>query len=422
MTLPSPGHFRRLLVLPLLALCVAPFSEAASTDPLGFYAVKIAGRAENGPPARTYFGLQLLPALKFAGQAVAVNGHRMSFNNPAGAVADPDRTLYLHVTDGTGQGFISDITGFDGNDVICADNLAPWITPGVMVKIRPHPHISDIFGADNRFGLGSGPDAANADNVVIWDPEAQQEQVYYFHSVRSRWEKRGVEADAGKARLSYPYGLYIVRRAEGGKRISLSGEIGYEPVLLPVRQGANVFSLPVNLSASLDSLISSTGPHSVEKGRNASRADLLTFEEPSSGITRGPFYYRSSSFDSGWREVGIDDGGAALQPLDLLSTLTLRRREAATGYVLARGSLEPVPGGVPPIDPAPEPGEPPLTVTFPMPPTHPPDGVIWQLETSIDLQTWTPMVHLERSPGGIVFNLPAGASRAFYRITILGFE
>lgn len=421
MTLPSPGHFRRLL-LPTIALCCAPLSEAASTDPLGFYAVKIAGRPENGPPARTYFGLQLLPALKFAGQAVAVNGNRMSFSNPAGAVADPDRTLYLHVTDGAGQGFISDITGFDGNDVICEDNLAPWITPGVMVKIRPHPHLSDIFGADNRFGLGSGTDAAGADNVVIWDPAAQQEQVYYFHSVRNRWEKRSVDADAGKTRLTYPYGLYIVRRSTGGKRISLSGEIGYEPVLLPVRQGANVFSLPVNLSASLDNLIASTGPFAIEKGRNASRADLLTFEEPASGITKGPFYYRTSSFDSGWREVGIDDSEAPLQPLDLLSTLTLRRREASTGYVLARGSLDPAPGGVPPVDPAPEPGEPPLTVTFPMPPTHPPEGVIWQLETSIDLQTWTPLVHLDRSPEGIVFNLPAGASRAFYRITILGFE
>lgn len=396
-----------------LAFCLA---TAATTDPLGFYTVKIPGKPPGASQARTYLGIQLLPPTRYVGPAGAVSGNTLAFRDsfsPA-VLQDPDLKHYVHVLSGSGLGYIVDIEELRSNDIVCATDLTPWISPWSLFLIRPHPRLADIFGADNRFGLGSGPDADHADNVVTWDPVAQQERVYYFHATRARWELDGVEADARHAILRFPYGLYIVRRTTGTLRLALSGEVGSESVLLPVRPGANVFSLPLNLSASLEGLISSDGSFAVRKGPNARQSDLLTFEEPFSGGQRGPFYYLSRPGADGWREVGVNDSSAPLAPLDLLSTLILHR-EGPAGYVLAKGNLEP--GSQPPLPPAPDPGEPPLTGEIPFPLAVPP-GVVVTIETSLDLQTWTPHATPTFANGKATFPLPAGQTRAFYRLNV----
>lgn len=360
-------------------------------------------------------GIQLHPNRRFVGPATTVSGNTISYGYPIPSVPDQERTCYLHVLSGPGKGFVSDITAFTETGIVCADDLAPWVTPGILTMIRPHPSLADIFGVTNRFGLGSGPDAASADNVVIWDAATQQERVYYFQSDRNRWEQKDVEADASKTSIRFPHALYIVRRATEPMRIALTGEIGYEPVLLPVKTGANVFSLPVNLSASLNALITSEGPYSILKGRNANRADLLTFEEPATRVQKGPFYYRSRPNDSGWREVGVNGSDQPLQPLDMLSTLTLRR-QGVPGYVLAEGSLDPSPNGPPPIHPDPIEGELPITMEFPFH-VNPHPSLVFTLEKSVDLQTWGPTSFTIEGQR-IVFPLPTGESRAFYRVTV----
>lgn len=398
-----------------LALALSP-APAATTLPRGIYTVKIPGKAPGASHARTYLGIQLLPGTRFQGLAGTVSGNSLALGgsfSPVG-LQDPELKQYVHVLSGSGLGYVVDIEEFRSNDVLCATDLTPWIAPGTSFLIRPHPRLADVFGEDNRFGLGSGPDADHADNVVTWDPVAQEERVYYFHTTRARWELDGVEADARHAILRFPYGLYIVRRTTGTLRLALSGDVGSESVLLPVRPGANVFSLPLNLSASLDESISSDGNFPIRKGPNARQSDLLTFEEPFSGGQRGPFYYLTRPGADGWREVGVNDSSAPLAPLDLLSTMVLHR-EGPAGYVLAKGSL--VPGNHPPLPPAPEPGEPPLTGELPFPNFLPPDVSV-TVETSIDLQSWAPHAVVPLGNGKVTFPLPAGQTRGFYRLNV----
>ena len=159
--------------------------------------------------------------------------------------------------------------------------------------------------------LGSSIETAAdlADNVVIWDATVQHERVLYFHDTRNRWEEKAVATDASRTPLRYPYGLYVVRRSTGPLRISLSGEIASQPVLLPVRNGANVFSLSVNLSATLDQLIPGFGPNTIVKGPNASRADLLTLDDPN-GNRLGPFYFSTAAGSEGWQEIGVNGSDA----------------------------------------------------------------------------------------------------------------
>lgn len=404
-------------VLAAAYLLLSAAAPAATTSPRGIYTVKVAGKAEGESQARTYLGIQLLPDTRFMGVVSAVNGNAFSVSSLGShsVLAQPGRQLYVHVLDGNGKGFISDIQEFRPTDFLCSEPLANWMAPGTRILIRPHSTFADLFGASNRFGLTAGASATEADNVVVWDPATQQEKVYYFHSGRSRWEEKDVNADASAAIVRFPLGFYIIRRSPGTLWMVLSGEMAADPVLLPVRTGANVFSLPVNLSASLDQWIASTGDHAVITGPNAKRADLLTFEEPSTGNQKGPFYRKTGAGDGTWREVGVNGGSGASTSLDFLSTLTLRR-EGNPGYVLASGSLEP--GSTPPPPPDPEPGEPVLTAEFPVRLMAQP-GLIMTVETSTDLQTWTPHTQVVYDGSGkLTFDLPAGQRRGFYRLNI----
>lgn len=419
-----------MMAHPLAAALLATSLPAAAqmviarSEPRGYYTVKVPGAAEPGSTARTYLGIQLLPDTRFVGLVHAVSGNSVSFKSVEPVsdhtiYADPVRPCYLHVSDGPGRGFVTDILEFQTSAVVCAENPGPWLQAGTRVMVRPHSNLSDILGAGNRFGLSAGADAGSTDNVVVWDAATQQEKVYYFHSTRNRWEEKDIVADAGTASIRFPQGFYLARRSSGTLRIALSGNIGSEAVLLPVRPGAGVFSLPVNLTGSLDAIVKTTGDYTVDSGPNADGADILTFEEPVTGQPRGPFYHFRRETQSGWREIGVDGSLAAIQPLDFLSTLVFRRN-GPPGRVLAEGSLEPPPVPRPPMPPDPEPGELPLIEEFPAninPSVLP--YVTLTIETSADLQTWTSYAVTSLNANNrIEFPLPAGQGRAFYRLAV----
>lgn len=387
----------------------------AYTNPRGYYVAKIAGTTAGETQKRTYLGVPLTAVAKAAEGLVSnVNGDAFSlpFLTSPQEMHDPARTAYVHVIDGAGRGFISDIVEFRQNDFKCAANLTSWMVVGTRVRIFYHPNLTDLFGATNQFSLASGTSADLTDNVVTWDAVAQQEKIYYYHSVRQRWEEKNVNADAGLAALKFPYGIYIIRKSSGNLRISLSGEISAAPILLPVRTGENVFSLPINLSSSLANIIPESGAFSPIKGRNANRADLITLEEPYSGLQKGPFYLSSRPNALGWRKVGANTHDETLEPIDFLSTLLIHRRGPA-GFVRVEGSLEPGPQLFIPENAAP--GETPLfgEIAFPNPI---PPKVIAIAEVSTDLQNWSFSANAEVVNGVFRFPLPSGQGRAFYRI------
>jgi hypothetical protein len=416
-----PRKFSLLLAILVTDCLPVDAQVVAHTEPRGYYTVKVPGVSAPGTTTRTYLGIQLLPDSRFTGLVQGVDANTVDFvklvTEDYTNLADPLRPSYLHVLDGSGKGFVTDIVQFTTNGVICADNPVPWIQPGTRVLVRPHSNLADILGATNRFGLAAGADAESADNLVVWDSVTQQERIYYFHSIRNRWETKGVVADASGASLRFPNGFYLVRRSSGTLRIALSGNIGSESVLLPVRPGAGVFSLPVNLSGSLDAIVRTSGDFRVHSGPNANSADILTFEEPTTGQQRGPFYYLNRAGVAGWREIGVDGSQAANQPLDFLSTLVFRRR-GGPGFVLAEGNLAPPAVPRPPLPPDPEPGELPLTAEFPLKQAMPPD-VTLMIETSTDLQAWTSHASPTLTEDHrLVFPLPSGQSRAFYRLAV----
>ncbi|WP_035603501.1 hypothetical protein [Haloferula sp. BvORR071] len=413
--------FPRRIVSSYLVACTAfgmlcsHHAPAATTTPLGIYAVKINGTAPGESRARTYLGIQLLQPPVVLGLASQVDGKRFSYSFSGLPSLESGKEYFVHVLNGPGSGFITRVVSFEGSWIVCDQNL--MMTPGAQVSIRPHPRLIDLFGADNRFGFAAAPNAATADKIVIWDAAIQQERVYYYNSTRSRWEEKDVEAEAGLTNVRYPNGLYVVRHSATPLRIALKGEISAAPVLLPVHEGGNVFSLPVNLSASLANLVASDGSFHVQSGKNAAQADILSFVDPGGVARRGPFYFRSKPGDTGWRTVGADDSDEPLQPLDMLSTLVLHGR-GGDHFLRVTGSLD-APASPPFVpDSDPEVGELPLQVEMKMPVQQMP-GLFFTLEVSRDLQQWAAYGAFAWAPGGYVsFQLPPGESRAFYRMRV----
>ena len=417
-------HTVRLIAVMLVIVLGSSISNAqgpaAYGPPRGHYTVKVSGQAPCGTPVRTYLGIQLLPDIQFQGRVATVAGTTVSFQGVSShqVFEDLNRKTYLQVLDGTGEGFISDVDEFNFASLTCAANLTPWLAPGTLVQLRAHSNLSDIFGANNSYGLGAASHAGLADNVVIFDPTSQQEHVYYFNSTRVRWEQKGIEANADRAVMRYPFGLYIVRRTPGTLRIALSGDAAFQSVLLPVISGSNVFSLPINLSASLNEWVSSNGAFPIDKGQNATTADLLTLHEPTISNQRGSYYFSSKLGFEGWRKVGETSSNEANQALDFLSTLILQR-DGPAGYVFAKGSL--ISGPQISLPPDPEPGELPLTGELKFPRGFTPrPNLLYQVETTTDFQIWNlltvPVNQLGN--GNLSFNLPPGQKRAFYRLKV----
>ena len=411
-----PSIFRKSLLA--IALAMVPMGVSAQFaygEPRGIYVVKLPGKSAGETQKRTYLGMPLMSDTRFAGLVETVNGDLLSLQGISSHqdIQDATRPSFVHVMDGAGRGFITDIVEFRQNDIRCAVNLAPWMAAGTVVRIRPHPNVVQLFGANNRFALAAGSSAELADNIVAWDAAAQQEKVYYYHSTRQRWEEKDVNANAGAAVLRFPYGIYIIRRSTGNLRMTLSGEISGAPILLPVRTGVNVFSLPINLSSSLSNLIPATGDFPAIAGVNATQADLVTLEEPYSGLQRGPFYLSSRPGSTGWREVGDNSGNDISAPLDYLSTLIIRRSGPA-GYVRVEGSLDPGPGFSPPADP--DAGETALTGELPYRPL--PGSPSYKIEVSTDLQNWSDYADPVLENNVAKFQLPGGQGRAFYRLRI----
>lgn len=411
----------RLTSFLLQAVCLASIpthsitAQTAYTIPVGAYVAKVPGKTGDAPPNRTWLGIQLLPPIRFAGEAASVQGNRLNFTGPL-PNPDPERQNYLHVLTGEGRGFMADINEFLPSAVICGTDLTPWVTPLARIHIRSHPHLADLFGTANKFNLGTGTSAGTCDNIIIHDNSTQHGKVFYYNSTRNRWEEEEVEADASRTPVRFPNGLLIVRRTPGTLRLSFSGFVSDAPVLLPVRPGDNVFSLPINLTASLSSRITTEGPFSILKGRNSSAADVLAFEEPATSLSRGPFYYQERNAAGGWRKIGINNSTEPTEPLDMMCALILRRSGPA-GYIRAEGSLIPPAVSPPPLPPDTELGETPLTAEYPF--TLPPNpDITIQFQTSSDLVIWSPYPYAGNPGEKLAFTLPSGSSRAFYRVAV----
>ena len=391
----------------------------------GFFGVQIPGASAEHPQRRTYLGTQLRPAPIYTLPVFQVSGKVIEstfgdFVDPNSGTNPPEK-YYLHFVDGDGRGYVADIASFAEDEIHCEEDLPSFIQAGDFFQINRHRRLAEIFTTDNAHGFGSGESADQSDNISIFNPDLQAMELFYFHSVRLRWEKEGLAEDANNHLIRHPYSYYVIRRTPGMIRIILDGLVPEIPLLLPVQTEPILFSLP--LGKSLSDLVDQTGTHSAQSGPNSASSDLFTIHEASSNEQRGPFYYSTASNPSKWLKVGDTNNIEPTTLADPLSSVLIHRK-GSDGYVRVEYDyFSDPPPSYPTLAANPEPGETATNITlhFDLPPwTHP--GTLFSLQMSSDLTNWIEIAdEIYLFNGTVTYTLPfpPGQIRHFYRLVVL---
>ena len=140
----------------------------ATTDPVGFVTMTIAGNGSSGQPSYTFTTIGMTNAIAYqaattqtAGSGNSVGGSNKledgsstwatnAYNGAASAI-----THYVEIVSGPGAGTTYDITATDAatHTLTLSQPLLSAIVVGASYKVRPHWTVSNVFGATNQNGL-----------------------------------------------------------------------------------------------------------------------------------------------------------------------------------------------------------------------------------------------------------------------------
>jgi len=321
---PVTQSLRLAAALALASAASALAQTTATTDPVGFITLNIAGTGGTSSTAISFKGLGLTRPVEYQGAAEAVTANTVTddqatwtdnqFNGANGA-------FYLEISSGPGAGTTYDITATSAANkrITLAQNLATGITASpaspVSFKIRRHWTIASVFGANNEGGLGAGQDASTADVIQLWNGVGYDG--FYYQSGAAiggvGWRSPSdVFANAG-GRVIYPDdGLVIRRKQSGAAAVVLMGAVKTGQTSFPIQPGTNIVANACAAPVTLGS--SGLQASGLAAGGDASAADLVLIWN---GQGYEGYYYQSGSpiGGVGWRsgsDVFADASGTQI--------------------------------------------------------------------------------------------------------------
>ena len=161
------------LLLP--AATLRSFAQTtATTDPVGFVTIAVAGNGGSGQPAYTFTSIGMTNAVAYQATTTSVGGNSTivdasstwadnAYNGAAGVI-----THYVEIVSGPGAGTTYDITATDSatHTLTLSQALLSTIVSGASYKIRPHWTLAGVFGATNQGGL-TGGNSTTADQIQL---------------------------------------------------------------------------------------------------------------------------------------------------------------------------------------------------------------------------------------------------------------
>jgi uncharacterized protein (TIGR02597 family) len=328
------GTFMKLLSsrLPLLAALAgsiavglsAQAQNTATTDPVGFITLNVAGGPAEGSAGFSFKGLGLTRPIEYQGNAEAIDAARVSVTdndatwtgnqfNSATAGAAP--THYIEIvrpvasaTAVAGEGTTYDIiaTNGDSKTITLAQPLATGVAPGALFKIRKHWTLASVFGPNNESGLGGGT-PETADEVTVLNSAGTGYETYFYQVGGSGngWRStRNLDADAAATVLYPEEGLVIKRKQTTQASIVLTGAVKTGASSIPVLPGTNmlgnVFAAPVTLASS--NLYTGNPATGLAAGNLGSADQVLLYN----GTSYDVYYYQApSALDAtgGWKSA-----------------------------------------------------------------------------------------------------------------------
>jgi uncharacterized protein (TIGR02597 family) len=313
----------------------AGLSQTATTDPVGFITLNVAGTT--GPNAALSFkGLSLTRPVEYQGSAETANGTTIvdneatwtddQFNGAAGA-------YYVEIAAGSGAGTTYDIadTVAATKTITLSQSLAAGVAGPVSFKIRKHWTIASVLGPNNEAGFASGDEASVADQLLVYANGAYKT---YYHQVApapaggTGWRSAdNVFADAGGTVLYPEDGLVIRRTQASALNVVLMGAVKTGQSSIPIATGinilGNVYAGPLTLGTS--QLYTGNAASGLASGDESSTADQVLLWNGTGYTT---YYYQvapAPAGGTGWRSSADVFADAANTSIPVGGAFIIRR-------------------------------------------------------------------------------------------------
>ena len=321
----------------------------ATTDPVGFITLTVAGTGGTVANQLSFAGLSLTRTVEYQGSAESVS----KATSGANTLTDNDATwtdnqfngaagsYFVEITSGAAAGTTYDISATTAatKTITLVQDLANSITNGAQIpalsfKIRKAWTIGAALGTSNppESGLQTGS-AATADQVLLYNGASYD--TYFYSSgglIGAGWRKQGGgSTDQSGAKINPEQGVIVNRLQSANLSVVLMGAVKTGATSTPVFPGLNFVSniYAANMTLGSSSLYTDgTGATGVLPG-SAATADTVQIYNGTSYDTY--FYSSGGLIGAGWRKQGggsADQSGVAL-PVGVSVIVT---RQGGTGF------------------------------------------------------------------------------------------
>lgn len=211
-------------------------------------------------------------------------------------------TYILELPDGQ----VQEITSWSGSVLTTPDNITAFITPSTTTyKLRKASTVTDIFGANNKFGLLSDGDEDPSNNDLILIPNAENsfDTIYYFDDGETTgwFDLDGNQAD--NSVIVYGDGIFVQRQNQGSSiDLVISGELKTKPTKGTLFSGFNFLGAvsPVGLTLANSGLEESL-TIATNEAEAADTADYV-LQQNDDGTYRTAYYFNDGE-TQGWFDL-----------------------------------------------------------------------------------------------------------------------
>lgn len=169
-------------LLAAAAACGFAFGQTATTTPVGYITVPIAGNTVANPVgAATYVSATLVEAATYSGKATASPSGGAVITLAAGVPATLDSSYLLEITTGDQEGWWTTVVSSTDTSITVADEFPAALAADVSVTVRKFSTLGSLFGA-NSPGLKpiSNSTEPPFDTVEFLDPVSQTTKVAVY--------------------------------------------------------------------------------------------------------------------------------------------------------------------------------------------------------------------------------------------------
>lgn len=321
----------------ILAASGVGLSQIATTDPVGFITLNVAGTGGASAEALSFKGLGLTRLVEYQGIAEAVGASSVTDNDAnwtEGQFNGANGEYYLEIISGAGAGRTYDIatTTAATKTITLTENLT-GITAPVSFKIRKHWTIGAVFGPNNEAGLGGGA-PGEADEILIFNPATGAFQTYYYKVGGiggDGWRNASTGAVASTQKIYPDDGLLMKRRQSANANVVLIGAVKTGQTSIPVFKGLNFLGnvYAANMTLTSSGLYTGNSATGVAGGAPGEADEVLIYNQGSKGYIT--YFYKVGGLGgNGWRNA-TDGTDAANVSIPVGSSIVVRRK-AATSF------------------------------------------------------------------------------------------